>query len=72
LIDNEYRMFIIEGKSDGVMKELAEKVPITDPNTDTFKIFRNLDVRFRERLYADFNLEIKRIRLRENLKKNFS
>jgi hypothetical protein len=47
-------------------------------NRETIKILKNKDIKFKERIYTDFNVEIKRvllnqiflkIRLRENLSK---
>ena len=46
---------------------MEERVPRTMPNTSELKILRNQELKFKNRMYADFNLEIKRIRLRENL-----
>ena len=43
------------------------------PNTISFKIFRNKIIKFPNRLYLDFNCDIKKIKLRdkmENILKN--
>lgn len=39
----------------------------TAPNTKTFKILKNSNVTFLNRLYTDFNIELKRIRFRPSL-----
>ena len=49
------------------MKKFDELVKRKEPNSKTFKILKNRDITFIERLYGDFNLEIKRIRLRPSL-----
>lgn len=60
------------------MKLLADALQREAPNTETFKILKNPDIKFKERMYTDFNVEIKRvffvlthsqIKLRENLQK---
>ena len=48
------------------MEKLIER---SQANSESFKILRNLNVRFFDRIYTDFNFEIKRIRLREPLTK---
>ncbi|EGR26983.1 hypothetical protein IMG5_203820 [Ichthyophthirius multifiliis] len=68
ILDDDFRLFVFEGLSDGVMKLLDEKIPINEPNSESFKILKNSDIKFKERIYQDFNLEIKRIRLRNTLK----
>ena len=67
VIDNEFRLFVVEGIGSKAMKRLGELVPRLEPNSDVFKILKNPDVLFKERVYTLFNVEIKRIRLRENL-----
>lgn len=67
IIDNDFRMFIIEGLGAGSMKRLEELVPRSEPNTSKTKILKNSEVLFENRLYQEFNLDIKRIRLREKL-----
>lgn len=49
------------------MKRLENMVPKNIPNTETRKILKNKSILYEDRLYQDFNMEIKRIRLRENL-----
>lgn len=49
------------------MKKLEEMIPLDRPNTDVRKILKNKDILFEDRLYTEFNMEIKRIRLRDSL-----
>ncbi|KAL4490305.1 hypothetical protein ABPG72_004344 [Tetrahymena utriculariae] len=69
IIDSQFRLFVFEGLSSGAMKKLEEKIPRAEPNSESIKILKNSDVKFQERQYLDFDMEIKRIRLRENLTK---
>jgi len=50
------------------MKDLEEATRILEPNTETFKILRNTNILFKDRIYCDFGLDIKKVRLRENLR----
>lgn len=67
LIDNEARIYILEGLREGSMKKLHEFMVKTSPNTKSFKILKNSNLTFLKRLYADFNIEIKRMRFRPSL-----
>lgn len=67
IIDNNFRFFLFEGLSNGAMQKLEEMIPKDRPNTDIRKILKNKDILFEDRLYTDFNMEIKRIRLRDSL-----
>ncbi|KRX01048.1 hypothetical protein PPERSA_00796 [Pseudocohnilembus persalinus] len=67
IIDDNFRLFLLEGRGDGVMQKLEQMVQRDEPNTDIKKILKNPKVLFEDRLYTEFNMEIKRIRLRENL-----
>ena len=44
-----------------------EKIPRTQANSETFKIMKNFEIKFKERIYTDFNVSLKKIRLREKL-----
>lgn len=68
IMDNEFRIIILEGISHKGMKELEEATRILQPNTDTFKILRNSAIKFKDRIYLDFGLDMKKVRLRENLR----
>lgn len=41
IIDNDFRLFIIEGLGAGSMKRLEEMVPRLEPNTSKTKILKN-------------------------------
>jgi hypothetical protein len=43
------------------MKKFEEKVPRLQPNTETFKILKNKDIRYENRLYTAFNIELRRV-----------
>ena len=60
-------MFVFEGLSEGAMAILEKEIPRLEPNSDKFKILKNIDLKFKERIFLDFNMEILRIRLREKL-----
>ena len=49
------------------MKKLHAIMEKSGLNTRTSKILKNSNITFLKRLYADFNIEIKRIRLRPSL-----
>ena len=60
-IDNEFRTYIIEGLSEKGMKKLEELYPRLEPNSDKIKIMKNPDIRFKERIYSHFNIDLKRV-----------
>lgn len=62
-IDNEYRTFILEGLSDKAMKRLEEEFPKDQPNSKDIKIFKNSELKFKSRLYIDFNIDVKKVRI---------
>lgn len=69
ILDAEFRVFCIEGLSNGGMKKFTDALPRDIPNTylifiisrETFKILSNPDIKFNERMYTEFNVEIKRV-----------
>ena len=61
IIDGEFRLFIIEGLNEKGLKEIEEKIPRDFPNDKKTKILKNHNVKFKERMYSQFNLEIKRV-----------
>jgi len=67
VLDNDFRLFVLEGLREGAMRTFTERIEKAQPNTKQSKIIKNTNIGFLERLYADFNLDIKRIRLRPNL-----
>jgi len=62
-------MFIIEGCSgpDKSIDQFYKSNARTRPNDSKFKILHNTQVRYKNRLYTDFNVALKRIRLRDSL-----
>lgn len=49
------------------MSIFGDLIKRKEPNSKTLKILKNKNISFVDRLYGDFNLEIKRIRLRPGL-----
>lgn len=71
LMDSEMRMFIIEGLGgpDRGMHQFYLANERQRPNDKKFKMLYNPQVRFKNRLYMDFQVAIKKIRLRDPLTK---
>lgn len=67
LIDKDYRIIILEGLAGGSMDELAKKIPKANANTEMFKIQRNPKQTFSQRIYLDFNVDMKKIKLRKSI-----
>ena len=67
-MDKQYRMFVLEGLSTQGMRKLQERIPKIAANTDLFKVMKDPTITFEHRLYADFNVDIKKVKLRTNLK----
>lgn len=70
-MDVEFRMFIIEGlggKGHG-MDRFYKANEREKPNDGKFTMLYNPAVRFKHRMYMDFNCTIKKIRLRDTLTK---
>jgi len=69
IMDAEFRMFIVEGCG-GPGKSIDQFYKVnarTRPNDKKFKILCNTQVRYKNRMYTDFNVAMKRIRLRDTL-----
>ena len=69
IMDSEFRMFIIEGlggRGHG-MDQFYRANERTRPNDKKFTMLYNPQVRFKNRLYLDFNVSLKKIRLRDKL-----
>lgn len=69
-MDSETRMYIFEGlggENHGIrqfyLENLREK-----PNDRKYTLLYNPEVRFKNRIYLDFNVAIKKIKLREPLR----
>lgn len=71
IIDKEFRLFIIEGLggTNHAMHAFYKANERAHPNDKHFKMLYNPTVRFKNRLYMDFNVTLKHIRLREPLTK---
>ena len=68
VIDSNYRIFILEGLAQGNILNLLDEVPRLSANSKEFKVLYNPEITFTERLYSTYNVDIKRIRLRETLR----
>jgi len=66
-IDHEYRTFILEGLADKGMKKLEEEFPKDIPNNKNFKIMKNSEIKFKDRLYVDCNIDVKKVNSEQNL-----
>jgi len=69
-MDSETRMYIFEGlggEGRGVHSFYTENMR-SRPNDRKYTLLYNPDVRFKNRIYLDFNVAIKKIKLRENLR----
>jgi hypothetical protein len=71
LMDAECRIYIIEGlggRGFG-MSKFYEQNMRQRPNDKKFKLIYNPEVRFKNRLYLEFNVQIKKIKLRDTITK---
>ena len=69
IMDADFRMFIIEGCG-GAGKSIDQFYRANArqrPNDKKFKMLYNIQVRFKNRMYTDFNVSMKRIRLRDTI-----
>ena len=71
MIDAEMRMFVLEGLGGQFhgMDRFYRANERDRPSDQKFTMLYNPHVRFKNRLYQDFNCQIKKIRLRESLTK---
>lgn len=69
LIDSEIRLLVIEGigGKGNSMDKFYQANERERPNDKKFKMLYNPDIKFKNRMYQDFNCAIKRIKLRESL-----
>ena len=68
VIDKHFRMFLLEGLGDSGMQRLEAIITKTSANTASFKIMKNPRLTFDERMYAEFDLDVKKVKLRTSLK----
>ena len=69
IMDAEFRLFIIEGCG-GFSRSIDQFYKANErarPNDKKFKMLYNSQVRFKNRIYTDFNVAMKRIKLRDTL-----
>ncbi|KAH9187617.1 hypothetical protein AeNC1_010413 [Aphanomyces euteiches] len=69
VIDANFRMIFLEGLATSGMTTVTNLVPRTTANSTTtgFRMFSNPDIRFSQRLYTAFDVDLKRIKLRDPL-----
>jgi hypothetical protein len=67
VIDNNLRITILEGITEKAMNLIKERLPKLDMNSDKKKIFSNSKILFDKRIYSNFNLCLKFIKLRNPL-----
>lgn len=70
IMDGEFRMFILEGLGGAgrAMDQFYQANERTRPNDKKFKMLYNPEIRFKNRQYLDFNVALKKIRLRVKLR----
>ena len=66
VLDDDCRMVFLEGTVEGI-ESILEEVPRSQANDWSFRVLSNPEVRFKNRLYTDFNVDLKKVRLREPL-----
>jgi len=67
VIDQNLRITILEGITGQAISLIKEKLPKLELNTDKKKIFSNSKILFDKRIYSNFNLCLKFIKLRNPL-----
>jgi hypothetical protein len=74
MMDSEFRMIVIEGLGGKghSMNKFYQKNERSEPNQRRLKLLYNPQIRFKHRIYLDFNASIKRIKLRDTLTKIMS
>lgn len=74
MIDSEMRMYVIEGLG-GEEKAMNKFYLMNErqhTNDKRFKMIYNPDVKFKNRMYQDFNCALKKIKLRDTLSQTMS
>ncbi len=71
IIDNDARIVVMEGLAGPgqAMQEMFLSIPRISPNDSSLKILCNPEVLFPDRLYTEFGPDLKRIRVRDRLRK---
>jgi hypothetical protein len=69
VIDDKFRIFILEGLKDEGIQRLLKENPRISRNTAEFKMLYNPEITFTSRLYGEkYHVNIKKIKLRETLR----
>ncbi|CAE8622067.1 unnamed protein product, partial [Polarella glacialis] len=63
VMDRNTRIIVVEGLRDGAMKKVVEVVGTV--STKKLKVLFNQELGFSKRLYTDFNLVLKQVKLRQ-------
>jgi hypothetical protein len=72
IIDDDMRMVVLEGLAapgKGMSRMFTEFLPRVKANDDSLRILCNPEVLFPDRIYPEFGPDIRRIRIRDKLKK---
>ncbi len=67
VLDDDFRIIVCEGLAHGGMARMHEQVKRRDRNNDSCRIFMDAAIRFDARLYTEFHVDLKRIKLRNPL-----
>ena len=69
IMDSEHRMFVFEGLGGPghSMDQFYQANMREKPNDKKYKMLYNPNIKFKNRIYLDFNVAIKKIRLRDTL-----
>ena len=69
MIDSKFHLFVLEGLAHAGLKELYDKIPRTrsDESRRDMQVFFNADMRFGQRLYAQLDLDLLKIKLFESV-----
>jgi hypothetical protein len=72
IIDDDMRLVVLEGLAapgKGMQRMFTEFLPRVKPNDDNLRIVCNPEVLFPDRIYPEFGPDLRRIRIRDKLKK---
>ena len=67
VVDADWRVIVVEGLVSGAMQAMVSRVARSFPNSDTRRYLFNPEIQFPDRLYPQFNVTLKDIRLRDPL-----
>ena len=67
IIDDAFRLIVIEGLGSGGMKIVHKRVRRKERNGARFRVLADPTITFKERWFTAFDLDLKRIRLRDEL-----